>query len=214
MDKQRWQTLMHDLAGQPSLDTYQQLVCAYSEPHRYYHTATHIDACLDHLDRVKVLAQAPAILEMALWFHDAVYQTQSNQNEQDSADWAVHFLQTAGVAVNVCHQVHHLIMATATHTTHDHPDTALMVDIDLAILGQNTQTFADFETQIRQEYAWVPITEYCQQRSQILETFAQRPHLYQTAYFQERYEAMARSNLQTAIRCLQAGILTNNGDNK
>lgn len=214
MDKQRWQTLMHNLAGQPSLDTYQQLVCAYSEPHRYYHTAPHIDACLDHFDRVKALAQAPAVLEMALWFHDAVYQTQSNQNEQDSADWAIRFLQQAGTKADQCHQVHHLIMATAAHETHGDPDTALMVDIDLAILGQNPQTFADFETQIRHEYAWVPIAEYCQRRSQILETFVQRPQLYQTAYFHERYEAMARSNLKAAIQHLQAGILPNNGDNK
>lgn len=205
---------MHQLGTKPSLDTYQQLVRAYTEPHRYYHTAAHIDACLDHFDGVKASAQAPATLEMALWFHDAVYQTQSNQNEQDSADWAMHFLQQARVKADPCHQVHHLIMATAAHTPHDDPDTALMVDIDLAILGQDTQTFTNFETQIRQEYAWVPIAKYCRRRSQILETFAQRPHLYQTAYFQERYGAIARSNLQTAIQRLQAGILPNNGDNE
>lgn len=205
---------MHQLGAKPSLDTYQQLVHAYSEPHRYYHTATHIDACLDHFDEVKALAQAPATLEMALWFHDAVYQTQSNQNEQESADWAIHFLQQAGITTDQCHQIHHLIMATAAHTNHDDRDTALMVDIDLAILGQDTSTFADFETQIRQEYAWVPIAEYCRRRSQILEAFMQRPHLYQTAYFQERYGAIARSNLQTAIQRLQAGILPHIGDNE
>lgn len=214
MNKQRWQTVMYQLGAKPSLDTYQQLVCAYSEPHRHYHTAAHIDACLNHFDKVKSLAQAPAVLEMALWFHDAVYQTQSNQNEQDSADWAVYFLQNSGVAADPCHQVHHLIMATAAHTTHADPDTALMIDIDLAILGQDTQTFANFETQIRQEYAWVPVADYCRRRSQILEAFVQRPPLYQTAYFQERYEAIARSNLQTAIQRLQAGILPNNEDNK
>lgn len=214
MNPLRWQTLMHQLGAKPSLDTYQQLVRAYTEPHRHYHTAAHIDACLHHFDSVKSLAQAPATLEMALWFHDAVYQTQSTQNEQNSADWAVQFLQQAEVAADPCHQVHQLIMATAAHTIHNDEDTALMIDIDLAILGQDTQTFTNFETQIRQEYAWVTIAEYCRRRSQILETFAQRPHLYQTAYFQERYEALARSNLQTAIQRLQAGILPNNGDNE
>ncbi len=204
---------MHHLGANLSLDTYRQLVRSYTEPHRYYHTIDHINACLHHFDGVKPLTQTPVALEIALWFHDAVYQTQSHQNEQDSAAWAVHFLQQAGVAQDQCHQVHHLIMATADHVLHDDLDTALMVDIDLAILGQDAQAFANFETHIRQEYAWIPVAEYCQRRSEILETFLQRSHVYQTAYFQERYDDVARSNLQTAISRLQARILPDIEDN-
>lgn len=213
MNERRWQTLMDQLAGKLCLATYRQLVRAYAEPHRYYHTADHIEACLHHFDGVKTLAQSPVEVEIAIWFHDAVYQTQSHQNEQKSADWAARFLHQAGVAQDRCHRVHHLIMTTHKHEAQDDQDPALMIDIDLAILGQDAQTFADFEVNIRQEYTWVPAVQYCQRRSEILETFLQRPYVYQTAYFQERYEAVARANLQTAISRLQAGILPDIEDN-
>lgn len=213
MKKQRWQTLIQNLGGSPSLDTYRQLVQAYAEPHRYYHTADHINACLDHFDGAHTLALAPLEVEIALWFHDAVYHSSSNQNEQDSAHWAARFLHDAGVAQNRCDRVHDLIMATQTHEVQDGPDAALLLDIDLAILGQEARVFSIFEANIRREYAWVPVVEYCQRRSEILETFLQRPHVYQTSYFQERYDAIARANLQTAISRLQAGILPNIEDN-
>lgn len=205
---------MRHFGENPSLETYQQLVRAHTEPHRYYHTADHIKACLGHFDDVQALVHSPAEVEIALWFHDAVYHTRSNQNEQESAGWAVRFLQQAGVARDRCHQVHHLIMATQDHAVKNDGDTALMVDIDLAILGQETNTFAAFEAHIRQEYAWVPVAEYCQRRSKILATFLQRPHVYQTGYFQERYDAIAQTNLQAALSRLQAGILPDSRDNE
>lgn len=214
MNEWRWQALMHRLGGQSSLETYQQLVKAYAEPHRYYHTAAHINACLQQFDRVQGLAHAPAAVEIALWFHDAIYQTRSQNNEQESADWAVGCLHAAGVAEMDCAQVHHLIMATKEHGDVEDRDRALVVDIDLAILGQEAQTFAEFETNIRKEYHWVPAPEYCLRRSQILESFLQRSHVYQTDYFQERYDAIAKSNLQQAIYNLQQGILPEDGHNR
>ena len=209
----RWQALMTSLGIEASLGTYQQLVRAYAELHRHYHTVHHISACLQHFDCVRELSQASAEVEIALWFHDAVYQPRSSHNEQDSADWAKRFLQEAGLTDTLCWRVHHLIMATKDHTDITTMDTALVVDIDLSILGQDTDTFANFETNIRREYHWVPVSEYCRRRSEILASFLQHPHVYQTSYFQERYEAAARTNLQNAISTLQNGILPEDSDN-
>lgn len=204
---------MNRFGIEPSLTTYQQLVRAYAEPHRYYHTARHINACLNDLDGVYALADAPATVELALWFHDAIYQPRSSRNEQDSANWAVRFLQKAGVADTECARIHQLIMATQDHTDLADKDTALVIDIDLAILGQDAETFAEFETNIRKEYHWVPAADYCYCRSELLRTFLQRSQIYQTAYFQERYDAIAHTNLQAAITNLQNGILPEDSDN-
>lgn len=214
MLQSRWQTLMHRLGIGASLQTYQQLVRAYSESQRHYHTAHHISSCLQHFDAVQTLAQVPAEVEIALWFHDAVYQPRSNHNEQDSADWAMQFLQEEGQPHSQCLRVHHLIMATQDHTDITKGDAAVVVDIDLAILGQDPATFAEFERNIRKEYYWAPVSEYCRRRSQILASFLQHPPIYQTRYFQERYEATAIANLNTALSNLQTGILPEENDNK
>lgn len=78
-------------------------------------------------------------------------------------------------------------------------DAALLVDIDLAILGTTPARFAAYERQIRQEYAWVPEALFVEKRRAVLQGFTARPQLYTTAYFQERLEATARRNLQQAL---------------
>ena len=214
MHQSRWQTLMNRLGIGASLQTYQQLVRAYAESQRHYHTAHHISSCLQHFDSVQTLAQVPAEVEIALWFHDAVYQPRSDHNEKDSADWAMQFLQEEGLPHSQCLRVHHLIMATKDHTAPTEGDAALVVDIDLAILGQDPETFTEFERNIRKEYHWVPVSEYRRRRSQILASFLQHPSIYQTDYFQERYETAARINLKTALSNLRTGILPEADDNK
>jgi predicted metal-dependent HD superfamily phosphohydrolase len=55
------------------------LLARWGEPHRRYHTAAHLAAVLDALQRLltgpgAVPVEDRAALELAGWFHDAVYQ--------------------------------------------------------------------------------------------------------------------------------------------
>lgn len=114
------------------------LVNAYSQPHRHYHSLRHLSECLAELDEVKSLAQDPVALEVALWFHDAVYDSQSSSdNEALSADLAQDALSAGGVASDFIQQVRSLILLTKKHVPDTTPDAALMCDIDLAILGKD-----------------------------------------------------------------------------
>ena len=72
---------------------FQALEKAYSHPARVYHDKTHIAACLESLDRhAAIIASNPAEIEIAIWFHDAIYDTTRSDNELKSAQWAVQYL--------------------------------------------------------------------------------------------------------------------------
>jgi predicted metal-dependent HD superfamily phosphohydrolase len=72
---------------------FENLCCRYSEPHRIYHRCTHLVHCFQQLDLAYRLIQDPDAVEMALWFHDAIYIPRSLENEKESAEL---FVRAAG----------------------------------------------------------------------------------------------------------------------
>ena len=187
-----------------SLDVYAALETAYSEPARHYHTGEHIDDCLAQLDGAVELATAPEEIELALWFHDAVYRPTSSKNELKSAVWAQRFLRSLGADESKCRRVQEHIMATCHGADSLTGDTAFVVDIDLSILGREPSEYDVYEQAIREEYRWVPGPIYRKKRAEILESFLAKPAIYVTGEFRERFEASARKNLQRAITGLRS----------
>jgi len=204
----RWNRLWQAIpATGDSKSWFGSLMSCYDEEHRHYHTLHHLNDCLMELDSIRCLAQNPVSLEMALWFHDAIYETETGaDNEGLSADMARDALEEADAPDAFIRDVCSLILLTKKHLPDDTPDAALMCDIDLAILGQDKERFQAYENAIRQEYAWVPLTEYIAGRSRVLESFLSRPKIYATETFQNRYEAEARCNLRASLERLAAGI--------
>lgn len=202
LSAERWGALMVELGCGEALGTFDKLVAAYAEPHRHYHTGEHISACFGHFDGVKYLFERPAEAEIALWFHDVIYDPHSNSNERDSADWAAEFLQEQGCSREVVERVASIIMATEHHATALSGDTAVLVDIDLSILGSAPATYQQFEQNVRKEYAFVPVDDFRTGRTQILQSFLARDSVYQHEYFQARYESAARANIHNAIERL------------
>ena len=170
-------------------DLFNRLVAAYGEKHRHYHTLQHLRECMQLLDEVRMHAQKPAEVELALWMHDAVYDPQRDDNEERSAEWA---REVAG------DRLHALVMATKDHRAQD-ADAQLLVDIDLAILGSSPERFAESSRQVRQEYAHVPDEEFRARRRGILQAFLDRERIYQTEMLWKRFEVQARLNLTRAI---------------
>lgn len=183
-----------------------ELLLAYAEPQRAYHTQRHLAECLDLAMQHLALAPNPGHLLFALWFHDAVYDVRRNDNEQRSAEWAQQALADAGAPAADQAAVYRLIMVTRHHNLAQQEDEQLLTDIDLSILGAEPTRFEESNRQIRQEYQWVPKPLYLQKRREILQSFMERPFIYNTAAFREHREAQARENLRRAIDSLEAGI--------
>jgi predicted metal-dependent HD superfamily phosphohydrolase len=178
---------------------FDELVARYSEPHRKYHTLQHLAECLAHVEAVGHLAEQPGEVEIALWFHDGIYDTQGHDNERQSADWARAVLEGHGAPPATVQRVDELVMATCHSALPVSPDAKLLVDVDLSILGALPPRFAEYEEQIRQEYAFVPEELFRRKRGEILGAFLARPAIYSTPYFQAALEARARDNLRLAI---------------
>lgn len=195
-----WQRAWHGLAatgtGQALRDA---LLARYAEPHRRYHTRQHLQECLRLFGELRHLPPHPHEVEMALWFHDAIYDVKSSQNEQRSAAWACEALREAGVGREAAALVRDLVLATRHAALPTTSDEQVLVDIDLAILGAEPARFAEYEQQIREEYSYVPGFLFKRKRREILKSFADREQLYATPELRQRLEARARSNLASAI---------------
>ena len=202
MTENRWQTLMNAMGLPPSKECYVALHAAYSEKRRFYHTVDHIDAMLTHFDGVKHIAKRPEELELAIWFHDAIYKSLSKTNELDSANWAQAFLASHGYGEAGIERVHNLIMATLHNGSVKSHDEQLIVDIDLAILGAPPAVYDQFERNVRKEYRLVPWFIYRKKRKELLQSFLSNASIFNLDPFKENYESTARYTLGRAIDML------------
>ena len=198
--RNRWKEVWQQLgAHQVPQVVFEELIRAYSSADRFYHNLTHIEDCLSMFDQTKFLAAHPEEVELAIWFHDVVYDTRRNDNEQKSAEWAESVIIQAGLDLVIAERVSRSILATRHDMELTGADEQLMVDVDLSILGRNENSFWQYEENIRKEYAWVPENVFRQKRIEILQGFLYRQYIYYHENYREMFEEKARANLNQAI---------------
>lgn len=146
-----------------------RLIECYSEPHRHYHTMQHIEECFTLLESLRSNADRPHEIAIALWFHDAIYDTKRKDSEDRCAQWAREVLLAKQLASAVVGRVSQLILVTKHAASPTGRDAAVLVDIDLAILGAPQSRFDEYEIQVGKEYAWVPSILYRHERRKVLE---------------------------------------------
>lgn len=182
--------LRHGASADAAERWWRELETRYSEPHRHYHTLRHIEEMLD------LLPHADETVRMAVWFHDAIYG--GEQNEERSAELARQALaELRFPSIDVVEQ---LILATKTHEPSEvDPRFHPFLDADLAILGSAPARYDEYAAQIRREYAYVPEEMFRSGRAAVLRTFLARPAIYASAAFRERFENQARANIQREL---------------
>ena len=178
------------------------LVVAYTAPERHYHNLEHLGEMFKVVERLGATVEDPNALHLAIWFHDAVYDSRAKDNERRSGDLAVDLLGPIGVPSSGIERVVNMIWATA-HAADGHPpaarDTQVLLDADLAILGGTEERYRQYAAGIRREYAWVADAAYRAGRAGVLERFLARPRLYWHELTFEEGEARARANLRAEL---------------
>jgi predicted metal-dependent HD superfamily phosphohydrolase len=178
------------------------LLVRYREPHRHYHTATHIMWVVRHL---RELAADPSVeLVAAALYHDAIYDPQRSDNEALSAALAVRDLAEIGWTAASYESVATMIRATATHLDDGgEAETALLLDADLAILGADSAAYQAYVNGIRAEYAHVDDASWREGRSAVLRHFLGRPRLFTTDSMCQAREHRARANIEAELATLR-----------
>jgi predicted metal-dependent HD superfamily phosphohydrolase len=177
-----------------------QLIAAYTAPNRHYHNLQHIEDCLAALAAVKnISATEREILTEAIWWHDVVYDATRSDNEELSARLAEQHLRT-----DLAAEVGRLIRLTKSHQVEAEDRLgAMLISIDLSILGAEPARYDAYAADIRREYAHVPDTDYRAGRAKVLSQFAARPFIFPDTDFAVKYDRQARENLARELASLR-----------
>ncbi len=190
-----WQRCLADGAPDNSAAIHQQLVSAYNESQRRYHKLAHIEHCLKMFDQCKSLAGNPDALEIAVWFHDAIFEPGRRDNEALSAE--LYQDLSAGIHEPEMRQlVGRLIMATLHDgSSLDDSDACYMVDIDLSSFGFSWDEFLLDSQHLREENPQLSDADYYRIQKEFQSGLLLRPRFFYSDFFYQRYEQQARDNL-------------------
>lgn len=199
--RSRWTSLCQRIKAKNHDPAYafQELQEIYSEEGRFYHKFTHIEQCLAEFEPLRSIPENPDAVELAVWFHDLLYDTTRTDNEERSAKVAVEVLNDWGINNGLSKKVTELILLTKHTTMPQTKDGKTLIDCDLAILGVDPKKFGQYEQDVRKEYAWVPDRAYHAKRTEILQRILEKERIYSTEQMQEKYEKQARKNLTMSI---------------
>jgi len=200
--KGKW-TALHEGRNIPERDlrkTYEALIEYYQEDHRMYHSLSHLEAMFRMVDGNRDLVKDMRAMEYAIWFHDAIYNPRSSENEIRSAAFAEVTFFKWEFPIEFIYKVTQMIISTAKHQPLiKDTDCLLFLDIDLSILGSDSATYQAYTHAIRTEYNIYPDFLYNRGRKQILQGFLERSRIYFTDLFYNLYEASARQNLELEV---------------
>lgn len=176
--KAHWNTLCTKLNFSKFIaeSVWQVIEMRYGEEQRSYHNMHHIGALLRHSTKYAGLISDKEAVDLAIYFHDIVYDPKSKTNEEDSADLFVN-LCSSHIDSTLCEKVKQYIIETKKHdvSRSQDNDLKLFIDMDMSILGVDPAQYEIYARQIRQEYAFVPEADYCRGRAAVLESFLQSP---------------------------------------
>lgn len=158
------------------------MIDVYSEPHRFYHTAGHVVSVLANVYSISLTHLPPKKdvlpLLVAALYHDAVYDTHRDDNEERSVELMESQLNPETTKF-VLGEARRLILLTKNHDPgpYDIPGQ-ILCDADLAVLGAEEDEYLRYAENIRKEYSWVPEPDYIDARMEFLERMLDRDNIF------------------------------------
>lgn len=200
--ERRWNDFAERIEIDDPTKLWEAIATLHTSPERKYHNIEHIHDCLEKLDAWpdKPTDDACDSIELAIWFHDIIYESNRCDNEDSSAALLTHFmrghsLETEAIA---------LIMATEHKEASGMRSEEIICDIDLSILGATKSEYQRYADAIRHEYNWVEPEVYREKRSDVLQNFLNLENIYHTEHARTHWQNQAKINLQNEIDQLNA----------
>jgi predicted metal-dependent HD superfamily phosphohydrolase len=182
------------------LDTlWLEIEIQYSQKGRYYHNLEHLDHMFSELELVKTYISDFSNICISVFYHDIIYDASSKNNEEKSAEYAKNRLRELNVEQKSIDQISDQILATKAHQKSANEDINYLLDVDLSILGKDTQTYLDYTKKIRKEYSIYPDLLYKPGRKKVLKHFLELENIFKTDYFKNKYENQTRINIEREL---------------
>lgn len=186
----------------------EELLRRWGEPHRRYHTLTHLRETL-RAAGLLLGSDADADTDVeavryAIWFHDAVYEGRPGQDEEESALLAERLLGRMGVVPALVREVARLVRLTTDHHAEvADQEGAVLCDADLSVLGSDTEGYRTYAVAVRDEYRHVPDDLFSAGRIRVLKALLDAPLLFRTEHGRRRWQTRARANMRAEMERLR-----------
>lgn len=181
---------------------WQEIEEHYTNKKRHYHTFEHLENLLFQLTPIRTKISSWNTILFTLFYHDVIYNSLKNNNEEKSAELAVKRMNQLSIPNKVIENCFSQILATKSHKTSENSDTNYFTDADLSILGQNWEVYTQYYKNVRKEYAVYPNIIYNSGRKKALLHFLTMENIFKTEYFYQKFEETARKNIQKEIELL------------
>lgn len=206
-----------------AVDVFAHLEHGYNQPHRHYHNFGHIRNLLKRFKVCKRYIEDPLAVELAIWFHDIVFDPLSSYNEDASADLAYKLIMKIN-RPELADKVRELIMFTKwsadwfnastvrelrSEFKYASMDFFYLRDMDWSGFGLHYNKFAHNSVLLRAEVPFLTDKQYDIGRLGFLEVLTELPRpLYCSQLHYDRCEQLAQENIEIEIRNIKC-ILEN-----
>lgn len=198
----RFQTTWERISnGNNGADIGCELFERYAESKRFYHTLDHIDYCLEVFDKVRNHCVNPDSVELAIWFHDVVYDFPIDDNERLSAEYFMD-ASCGRLPEKFRRVVFDQVIATDHRSTPVDLDQRILIDIDLSSFGRDWEQFLHDGVNVRREMNYLDDLVFYTRQISFMKGLLAREHFYATDWFQEHFETTARENLTRYLEVL------------
>jgi len=164
----------------------------------HYHTFLHILATFDFAEENNVYLQKHE--QLAIWFHDAIYDISLTTNERQSGEFMIALLKNY-IPHEEYMDAYDIILDTAKHTSIlKHNSSDLVLDLDVSNFAYNREMHLIANAAIQAEYPSLTDAEFAIGRLKFLDEFMDKGFIFRTPLFKDKFEQQARDNIQLDLQ--------------
>lgn len=174
----------------------------YTSLKRQYHNLAHLQNMYTQLETCRDQIRDWDTVLFSLFYHDIIYKSTANDNEEKSALAAIKALTQIGYPKKKIRLCGEQILATKSHELSSDNDINIFTDADLSILGSDEESYFEYSRQVRKEYAIYPDFMYNSGRKKVLQHFLAMDSIFKTTHFKQLFEKQAHLNLIKELELL------------